>query len=75
MPVILVVYNAMADAAYWLYVQAYLASHPRVRSGPQQGRSLSESRRATYWIAAIRQFAAWKNGVLEQTLHLVHHHE
>jgi hypothetical protein len=29
MPVILVVYDAQADIAYWLYVQAYFAGLPK----------------------------------------------
>jgi hypothetical protein len=64
-PVVLVVYDAAADVAYWLYVQAYFGA-TRVRA--------QERRRMTVHIpvgnlldeAAVRRFAAAKAAIERQ---------
>jgi hypothetical protein len=76
LPVFLVVYDAPADAAYWLYVQAYFAVHlPRNlarRSGKIKVRIPITNVLDT---ATCHRFAAWKNRVLEQGTGGIHHYE
>jgi len=74
MPYILVVYDAQADVAYWLYVQAYFER--------LQGFNLDRvGRTVTVHIpkanvldeSAIRRFARFKERMLEQAEGVVHH--
>jgi hypothetical protein len=74
MPYILVVYDAQADVAYWLYVQAYFAR--------LQDFNLDRTgRTVTVYIpkanvldeSATRRFARFKESMLEQTEGVVHH--
>jgi len=69
-----VVYDAQADVAYWLYVQAYFER--------LQGFNLDRvGRTVTVHIpkanvldeSAIRRFARFKERMLEQTEGVVHH--
>jgi hypothetical protein len=76
MPVILVVYDAVEDVAYWLYVQAYF-------TGP--GRASAKRKSATITVrlprsnvldqAAVRQFAIFRDRILAQAAGQVRHHE
>ena len=76
MPVILVVYDAQADNAYWLYIQAYFAN--LTKFNPRKG-----SDRLTVHIprsnvlnqAAVRQLARFRDQILAQTALRIHHHE
>jgi hypothetical protein len=73
MPVILVVYDARADVAYWLYVQAYFASESRLDSKKAGGRATVRIPTANVVnAAAIQKFAAYRTNVLAQTKGVVH---
>jgi hypothetical protein len=75
-PVIVVVYDARADIAYWLYVQAYFAKQQDFN--PKRG-----SRTVTVRIPlsqrldtqAVVTFARYREAVLQQTRGKVQHHE
>jgi hypothetical protein len=58
MPVILVVYEAQADRAYWLYLQQYFEGHRRVRL-TENGKTISVSVPEPNRLdeGAIREFA------------------
>jgi Domain of unknown function (DUF4365) len=74
MPVILVVYDAPADTAYWLYVQAYLEKQPGF--DPSRGTrtvTLRIPRSGRLDLDAVRKFARYKDSVLAQQKGLVHH--
>lgn len=67
MPYILILYDASADIAYWLYVQAYFARLPGFNLADVEdiivvhfplANAVSE--------AAIRQFVRYKNELLRQ---------
>jgi hypothetical protein len=74
MPVILVVYDAGLEVAYWLYVQAYF-----------EGRAGFDIKKAAATLtvniptrqvlnpATVRRFAAFRNNVLAQTRGGIHH--
>ena len=75
LPVILVLYDARKDVAYWQYVQAYFES--------RQGRTVTVAQRSVTVhlpIAnmldkdAIRKFAGFKNDVLSQLDRKIRHH-
>jgi hypothetical protein len=75
-PVIVVVYDAAADTAYWLYVQAYFAK--------QKGFNAKRgSRTVTVRIPrsrrldgeAVQGFARFRDAVMAQTRGKVEHHE
>jgi hypothetical protein len=75
MPVILVVYDANTERAYWLYVQAYFAGRRRfsLRRAPATitvtipaGNRLDP--------AAVRRFAEFRDDVLDQTRGVIHYH-
>jgi hypothetical protein len=73
MPVILVVYDASADVAYWLHVQEYFTNRPRFN--PRTGsRSLTVRipRANVVNVAAVRQFAAARDRVLTQARRSLH---
>jgi hypothetical protein len=76
MPVILVVYDAAADVAYWLYVQAHLAR--KSRPNPTKGGGLVTvhvPRGNVLNPEAVRRFARFRDQVLTQTAGRIHHHE
>jgi Domain of unknown function (DUF4365) len=76
MPVILVVYDARADVAYWLHVQDHFAN--RSRFNPRAGsQSLTVRIPQTNVVngAAVRQFAAVRDRVLIQARRSLHVHE
>jgi hypothetical protein len=75
-PVILIVYDAQAEVAYWLYVQAYFARQPGF--DPMQGPDLVTVRLSRSNVVdpqAIRRFAGWRDHVLSQIAGKVQHHE
>jgi hypothetical protein len=76
LPVILVVYDAPADRAYWLYLQAYFAK--------QAGFNLKRARKTvtvripaarTLGPDAIRTWARYRDQVLAQTKGVIRHEE
>jgi hypothetical protein len=74
MPVILVVYDALVDTAYWFYVQAHFEKRPSF--DPTRGTQTVTVRipRANRLDqAAVREFARYKQSVLAQQKGLVHH--
>jgi hypothetical protein len=74
MPVILAVYDAVAEVAYWLYVQAYFS---------QRGQPVLKRGSSTVTVhlprtnmldqAAIRRFALFRDRILAQTGQVQHH--
>jgi Domain of unknown function (DUF4365) len=76
MPVILVVYDAPGDVAYWLYLQQYFQQLPRFN--PNRGSADVTVRlpRANVVNAeAMRYFAECRNQILAQMTGLRHSHE
>jgi len=68
LPTIFVVYDAATDAAYWLWVQAYLRERYGT-SGPspqQENLTLRLSRTSVLDERTVEQFREWKNERLEQ---------
>ncbi len=74
-PVILVVYDAQSDVAYWLYVQAHfeqLPSFDLARAGTTV--TVRIPRENILDEAAIKTFATFRDNVLNQRKGVVHHH-
>jgi len=76
MPVILTVYDAQADVAYWVYVQNYFAGQPGfdLHRTPAQ-MTVRIPRANVVHQAAMRQFAAHRDAILAQTREVKHHDE
>jgi hypothetical protein len=74
MPVILVVYDAQGDLAYWLYVQAHFEKLPDFDVNAA-GAQLTVRIPRTNIVdqAAMRKFAEYRDAVLTQTEGVVHH--
>jgi hypothetical protein len=73
-PVILIVYEAQADVAYWLYVQAYFgALSDEVLERPSHTITVHIPRSQVLNEAAIRQFARYKRRVLDQARGVIRH--
>jgi hypothetical protein len=75
MPVILVVYDAAADVAFWLYVQEYLQPH---RFSPGRGPAeltLRIPRTNVVDAAALRHLAHCRDRLLAQMKGLQHSDE
>jgi hypothetical protein len=70
-PVILVVYDARAEVAYWLYVQAHFAGEKRSRG--KDGKTVHIPTANVLDEAAIRRFAAAKAAIHQQTKGVRHH--
>jgi hypothetical protein len=72
-PVILVVYDAKGDVAYWLYVQAHLAAQQKRR--PRRGQTITVHIPAVnvFDEIAIRHFAAAKAAIQRQAKGVVDH--
>jgi hypothetical protein len=75
MPVVLIVYDAPADVAYWLYVQAHFEG--------QQGFDLfAAGETVTVHLStehvvdetAMREFARFRDDVLRQMTEVIRHH-
>ena len=78
MPYILVLYDARADSAYWLYVQAYFARLPGFRLADVTDIIIVHFATANVvGEAAIRRFAHYKNVLLRQVKERgrLEHHE
>jgi len=76
MPVILVVYDAGADVAYWLYVQQHFQQHPRLR--PHQGPAdvtIRIPRTNVVNDTSMRHFARCRDHLLTQMKGLEHDYE
>jgi hypothetical protein len=75
-PVILIVYDAQADVAYWLYVQAYferLPAHRRELRG--QTVTLYIPRTNVLDPQAVRRFRQFKKNVQAQGRGVIRHYE
>jgi hypothetical protein len=80
MPVILVVYDAVADVAYWLYVQEHFQQQPRDPPGARPNRGSADvtiriPRTNVVNMAAMQHFARCRNRLLAQMEGLEHSHE
>jgi hypothetical protein len=76
LPVILIVYDAQSDVAYWLYVQAYFASQASFsleRVGDRA--SIRVPRANVVNQAAIRVFGRFRDDILAQVEGRIQHHE
>ncbi len=75
-PVILVVYDAQSDVAYWVYVQAYMeALPPRRRKSLGATVTLPVPLKNVLTVDAVRRFAQFKESIQAQTKGVIHHHE
>jgi hypothetical protein len=74
MPVILVVYDVSADAAYWLYVQNYFENLPGFNLF-QAGETITVHLPVSQVLtpAAVRQFASFRDKVHAQIKGTIHH--
>jgi hypothetical protein len=75
MPVILTVYDASADAAYWLYVQHYFETLPGFKLS-QAGQTITVHLPVNQVLtpAAVRQFALFRDHILGQIGGRINHH-
>jgi hypothetical protein len=73
MPVILILYDAQTDVAYWLYVQAYFAKQPQ-RNREAMGETTIVHLRRTDVLneVAIREFARYKQKRLSRMMEEIH---
>jgi hypothetical protein len=73
MPVILIVYDARKNVAYWLYVQSHFRKREEF-SLFTAGKTVTVPISAANVVnpAAIRKFARFRNRVIEQTREVVH---
>jgi hypothetical protein len=68
LPVILVMYDAQADVAYWLHVQSYFAGRLVSEHGdPRLTTTLHLSRADRLDTSSFRRLAARKNAILQGT--------
>lgn len=76
MPVMLVVYDAVADIAYWLYVQEYLEQQPRLGRSPAAAEvTVRIANTNVLTPTAVRHFARCRDRLLRQMKGHVHSHE
>jgi hypothetical protein len=74
MPVILAVYDAPNDTAYWLYVQAHFESDRGARFDKAGATMTVRIPQANVMTpSAMRQFAAYRDRILTQIEGLTHH--
>jgi hypothetical protein len=74
MPVILIIYNAKVDVAYWLYVQAYFESLQHVDLDKERGRlTIRIPRENVISAASFEQFAECRDTILAQLRRVVRH--
>jgi hypothetical protein len=74
MPVILVVYDAEADSAYWLYVQRYFEQRTDYTPSPAQESTTVHLPKANVVDqAAIRKFVEFKASILRQANRVIRH--
>ena len=73
MPVILVVYDARKNVAYWLYVQSYFRKRTDFNLFTAGKTVTVQVATANVVVpAAIRKFARFRNRILEQTREVIH---
>jgi hypothetical protein len=74
-PVILIVYDAQLDVAYWLYVQAYFESRPKLNLSniPATITVYLESKNVVN-ESAMREFARFRDAVKLQQRGKIRHH-
>lgn len=72
-PVVLIVYDALREDAYWLYVQAYFQRQPNF-SLSRAGQTVSVAVPAANKLdaTAVRRFASFRNAVDDQTAEVSH---
>lgn len=75
MPVILVVYDAQVDEAYWLYVQAYFESEPEFDLG-SAGETVTVHlpKANVLHQQSIRTMARYRDDVLRQVQGVIRHY-
>jgi hypothetical protein len=66
MPVILVVDDAVADKAYWLYVQAYFERKKTTGQKAKVTETVYIPRRSVLRTTAVRYFVEYKSAILAQ---------
>ena len=76
MPVLLILYDAQGDVAYWLYVQAYFAQQPDFRLAAA-GETITVHLKRDRIVNenAIRAFARFKESIARQIQGVSHHDE
>jgi hypothetical protein len=72
MPVLLVVYDAAADTAFWLYVQAYFQLPGRRRPRITHTTTVYIPRENVVTVDAVRRFGQFKAAVLAQIKGIEH---
>ncbi|MGV0024007.1 DUF4365 domain-containing protein [Phormidesmis priestleyi] len=74
LPLILIVYDAQTEVAYWLYVQAYF-EQLNTSDLPQTGKTVTVylSKQNIVDQEAIRTFARYRDTVLQQIQGVIHH--
>jgi Domain of unknown function (DUF4365) len=76
MPVILILYDAKADRAYWLYVQAYFENLIDFNLGKAGAEiTVRIPRRNALSRAAMKRFSRYRDEILSQTDKVIRHHE
>ncbi|MBI1915007.1 MAG: DUF4365 domain-containing protein [Planctomycetes bacterium] len=74
MPVILVIYDAKADVAHWLYVQAYFESLRQIDLDKEKGRlTIHIPRENVINPASFGKFAEFRDTILAQLRRVVRH--
>lgn len=76
MPYILILYDAQADQAYWLYIQAFFAQRKDIDLG-EMGETVTVylEKKQVIDLEALRQFAQYKNNILSQINGVIHYHD
>jgi hypothetical protein len=76
MPYILILYDAQAEQAYWLYVQAFFAQREKMDLS-EMGETVTVylDKKQVINQAALKQFAQYKNNVLSQINGVIDHHD
>lgn len=76
MPVILIVYDAKKDEAFWVYIQNYFEGHGGLRIGDsRESVSVRISTRMVLNDDAIRKFAQYRDNIIAQSRGVIRHHE
>jgi hypothetical protein len=74
MPVILAVYDAPGDIAYWLYIQAYFSTGTAARFEKAGARmTVHVPRKNVVTPAAMHEFAGYRDQILAQLGGVTHH--
>jgi hypothetical protein len=74
MPVMLIVYDALEDRAYWLYIQRYFEQRRRPGlAGAADKLSVDVPTGNVFDGGAVRQFAEFRNNILAQVSRIIRH--